>query len=1045
MKKLISMLLCLTVMLSLIGAVPAMAAKEAGIPMEFITNGDMEKLGKAGAAWEGKGVASTEQAHSGKQSLKMASTSPDTKDTASIWAIEGLVPGETYTYSAWVYVLENGGGEAYVKLGWLDENMRCYAEWAGPSAKNLAPGEWHHLTATVTIPEGVVYVRPMLKNYGVSTVYYDDVSLYGNTTQSTLDKMAEKERQLAEAERVRLFYEKDYLSADLEAYQDTSVPNVFHNPGFEEVEPGGVAATGWSAIGEWGEWCSVTDEEAHSGEKSMKITGVSRYNWIRQTIYSAQGQFVPGQQYVISAWVKYKEITPGKGAFIKIEPDDSPQLESSVFPFEDQEWHEIKWAIDTSIDDTAISVLFRIWGAGEIYVDDVAIHPGYKVGELAELRSEVFFYTENETAEAELWIDNTINPIPVGSTVEFKIKDGENVIAETTLPAKSKTKWEYPVMTLEKEKHPYTIEATYKDADGTVLATTDPWEIYRYPRPKMLAEDGTLMVDGEPFYPYIGYQSPENYLYTAKEIGVNVLRSWESQKTVKYVKPILDAAAKSGYKIPITLYGGESAGYPTVIERTKEFVEAFKDHPAVLCWMIMDEPAAHYGNGVISTYKEILYWCKQAYIAIRNIDDVHPVYMVESRKHIDEPYYHSAKYADVFVIDPYAASNEQQIVPEAPEKAKEAIESVPDYKPVWGLVETYKIYAPGEMHTCDDTRHRFYSFAWEGLKGLGLFGLNYSGNDMYTAPFGLWDDFKQYYESGEYTEMIDHFMAKNSPVFNEYETDSYRYHSWVKDGSVYLVVQEMANSKDGTIAEIDLTSTNGRVKVEGFTGTVVNGSDEKEISSDSNIVTINLKQRQSIMYKLTPNNTINVADLDLAKYDDSAILDWATDAIEFVGLNRIANDIANATFAPEQNITRGDFAYFLVNTLGIRKVGTPNQFVDVDSSKYYADAILAGRSAGVLNGSGNDMYEPEAPISRQDAMAIIARGMTYMSMLGKSDAESRLSVFSDSALIADYAREPIAAMTEEEIVKGNTDGTVNPLGNITRAEAAVIMHRIANK
>jgi len=50
MKKLISMLLCLTVMLSLIGAVPAMAAKEAGIPMEFITNGDMEKLGKAGAA-----------------------------------------------------------------------------------------------------------------------------------------------------------------------------------------------------------------------------------------------------------------------------------------------------------------------------------------------------------------------------------------------------------------------------------------------------------------------------------------------------------------------------------------------------------------------------------------------------------------------------------------------------------------------------------------------------------------------------------------------------------------------------------------------------------------------------------------------------------------------------------------------------------------------------------------------------------------------------------------------------------------------------------
>ncbi|MBR2471721.1 MAG: S-layer homology domain-containing protein, partial [Clostridia bacterium] len=36
----------------------------------------------------------------------------------------------------------------------------------------------------------------------------------------------------------------------------------------------------------------------------------------------------------------------------------------------------------------------------------------------------------------------------------------------------------------------------------------------------------------------------------------------------------------------------------------------------------------------------------------------------------------------------------------------------------------------------------------------------------------------------------------------------------------------------------------------------------------------------------------------------------------------------------------------------------------------------------------------------------------------------------------------IAAMVRESIVKGNPDGTVNPLGNTTRAEAAVIMSRI---
>ncbi|MBR2877736.1 MAG: S-layer homology domain-containing protein, partial [Clostridia bacterium] len=51
--------------------------------------------------------------------------------------------------------------------------------------------------------------------------------------------------------------------------------------------------------------------------------------------------------------------------------------------------------------------------------------------------------------------------------------------------------------------------------------------------------------------------------------------------------------------------------------------------------------------------------------------------------------------------------------------------------------------------------------------------------------------------------------------------------------------------------------------------------------------------------------------------------------------------------------------------------------------------------------------------------------------------------FTDSGAISDYAVEAIAAMIENSIVRGNGDGTVNPLGNTTRAEAAVIMERIS--
>jgi len=56
-----------------------------------------------------------------------------------------------------------------------------------------------------------------------------------------------------------------------------------------------------------------------------------------------------------------------------------------------------------------------------------------------------------------------------------------------------------------------------------------------------------------------------------------------------------------------------------------------------------------------------------------------------------------------------------------------------------------------------------------------------------------------------------------------------------------------------------------------------------------------------------------------------------------------------------------------------------------------------------------------------------------------------LSVFSDGTNVSDYALPHVKAMIAEGLVKGNADGTLNPLGNTTRAEAAVIMKRILDK
>ena len=52
-----------------------------------------------------------------------------------------------------------------------------------------------------------------------------------------------------------------------------------------------------------------------------------------------------------------------------------------------------------------------------------------------------------------------------------------------------------------------------------------------------------------------------------------------------------------------------------------------------------------------------------------------------------------------------------------------------------------------------------------------------------------------------------------------------------------------------------------------------------------------------------------------------------------------------------------------------------------------------------------------------------------------------LDVFGDKENISEYAVAPMASMVKAGIIKGS-DGNVNPLGNATRAEVAVMCARL---
>ena len=166
---------------------------------------------------------------------------------------------------------------------------------------------------------------------------------------------------------------------------------------------------------------------------------------------------------------------------------------------------------------------------------------------------------------------------------------------------------------------------------------------------------------------------------------------------------------------------------------------------------------------------------------------------------------------------------------------------------------------------------------------------------------------------------------------------------------------------------------------------------------------------------------------------------WAKDSVYTLKNKGIINGISETEFAPENNIKRGDFILILTRMLSVTDSFTDN-FTDVPADSYYYNAIGSARKAGIAKGSG-ESFMPEASITRQDLITLAYRAFLAKGYISESTDTSTLDIFSDKNDISDYASIAMASMVDAGIIKG-ADNKVNPLGNATRAEVAVMCARL---
>ena len=177
---------------------------------------------------------------------------------------------------------------------------------------------------------------------------------------------------------------------------------------------------------------------------------------------------------------------------------------------------------------------------------------------------------------------------------------------------------------------------------------------------------------------------------------------------------------------------------------------------------------------------------------------------------------------------------------------------------------------------------------------------------------------------------------------------------------------------------------------------------------------------------------------------------WASDAVDFLRYNNIVNGTndANTQFSPKNSITRAHFMLmlyraFLANDYSSHKVTSNFQDITKGSSDYAQElyqAVGVAKYLGIATGDGTNFY-PNKNISREEAMTLIYRTLDKLNLTLDYTGTKSTSSFSDYSKVSTYAKEPLSYLIEHGVVVGDS-GKINPKSNITRAEMAVILHRV---
>lgn len=180
----------------------------------------------------------------------------------------------------------------------------------------------------------------------------------------------------------------------------------------------------------------------------------------------------------------------------------------------------------------------------------------------------------------------------------------------------------------------------------------------------------------------------------------------------------------------------------------------------------------------------------------------------------------------------------------------------------------------------------------------------------------------------------------------------------------------------------------------------------------------------------------------VSRYGDSAPGQWYGAAVDYATVRALMNGTEEDAFSPVSTLTRAMFVTVLGRLAGVNESDYPGaSFSDVPVGTWYSAFVQWGARKGIVNGTGEDAFEPDSPVTREQ-MAVLITRYADAERVDLPRGVSTPYSFRDEDSVSDWAFESVERMRLTGLLNGDENGNFNPRSGATRAEAATVFMRL---